>query len=358
MKLFLRGGAVAAVCLLVPAAALAIDRSECRQYGGTRDCWPMLIGPWKYDACGQVGAFNSYEQAVCRAQGGTGGGYYAPCEGLPAPEYRRPTSEGDIAPYAEDIFSEYYGTLCEGPTSQSFAWGGVYYSNLCFSGSGAVYQYGYERSNAVTPFAVTGKRVLSGVCQTTDTSLMFTARRDRAVHCSSVNTGPTGGGEDFYATSGATPALCNEGARQPINPKQKCDTCTQVGNPIDPNTGVKQQVELDYGGTGPHPLRFERIYNSRIYTRDGRQWRHNYFARIENQEFGTVPVAVAFRPSGRVFLFHQASGVYVAPIDIDDRITRINDGGGALAGWQYYDAATDNLESYDAEGKLLSVTNR
>ncbi|MDH5222933.1 MAG: DUF6531 domain-containing protein, partial [Betaproteobacteria bacterium] len=224
-----------------------------------------------------------------------------------------------------------------------------------------MYQYGYEKGNSTTPFGVTGKRVISGSCSTTDTTLMFTAGRNRAVHCSSVNTGPTGGGEDFYPTSGTTPALCYEGIRQPINPKQDCETCkssVRVGNPMDPSTGVRRLAELDYSASGPHPLRFERIYNSRIYTRDGRQWRHNYFARIENQEFGTVPVAVAMRPSGRVFLFQQVSGVYVAPTDIDDRITRVNDGGGALAGWQYYDAATDNIESYDAEGKLLSVTNR
>ena len=45
-------------------AQFFIDRSQCKQYGGPADCYQPVIGPWKYDACGEVGAFIGYEIAV------------------------------------------------------------------------------------------------------------------------------------------------------------------------------------------------------------------------------------------------------------------------------------------------------
>ena len=91
---------------------------------------------------------------------------------------------------------------------------------------------------------------------------------------------------------------------------------------------------------------------------DGRQWRHNYSAHIENQEFGTRPVALAHRVSGRTFLFALTGSNYVADTDIDDRLTRLTDAGGAFSGWRYYEAASDSTETYDADGRLLSIVNR
>jgi RHS repeat-associated protein len=355
MSVLVRVAAAAAIALLAPIAAQALDRSGCKQYGGTADCWKPVIGEWKHGVCGEVGTFTSYSIAVCRAQGGTWNGFV--CLGLPAPEYRRPTSEADMQPFAEDIIRNWQGPFCEGPTADGYTWGGVFFSNNCWGqANGAGFTNGYESSNFTTPFAVHGKRLSGTACSTAETSTNYSGRRTRIVHCNSL-----GSGQDFSPTSGGTPGLCNLGIRQPTNPKQECDGCkssVQVGNPIDPQTGVKRQVELDYAASGPFPLRFERVYNNRVYTRDSRQWRHNYSAHIENHDFGTVPVAVAHRPSGRVFLFTQVGADYVPDSDIDDRVTKLTDGGGALTGWQYYDAAADSTELYDAEGKLLSITNR
>ncbi|MDH4324126.1 MAG: DUF6531 domain-containing protein, partial [Betaproteobacteria bacterium] len=354
----LRVAAIAAALLLVPSAAHAIDRSQCKQYGGNSNCWMPIIGPWQHSLCGEWGTGPNavpFNAAFCEAQGGTWAGTQLGCQGLPPIEYRRPVSESDMRPLAEDTFTRRWEPLCEGPSSDPFSWGGIYGSVNCFNGNGPQYTLGYESSNSATGIVVIGKRLQSGVCSTTDTAIGFRGTRARPVACTSVK-----GGEDFSATSGGTPALCNLGIRQPTDPKQDCEGCDSVllGNPIDPQTGVKRQVELDYAGSGPFPLRFERVYNSRVYTRDGRQWRHNYSAHIENQDFGTVPVAVAHRPSGRVFLFKLVGADYLPDTDIDDRITKLVDGGGLLTGWQYYDAATDNTELYDAAGKLLSITNR
>ena len=128
---------LAAMALLPLSAVHAIDRSQCKQYGGTQDCWMPVIGRWKYSACGEVGAFVAYDIAQCQAQGGTWGGSPPDCQGLPAQEYRRPTLEGDIAPFSKDIFANFYGPLCEGPNAGSFSWGGVFSSVNCGNANGA-----------------------------------------------------------------------------------------------------------------------------------------------------------------------------------------------------------------------------
>jgi len=46
MTKMLRVVALAAVWLLLPVAARALERSECKQYGGTANCWAPVIGGW------------------------------------------------------------------------------------------------------------------------------------------------------------------------------------------------------------------------------------------------------------------------------------------------------------------------
>lgn len=136
----------------------ALDRSACKQYGGATDCWSPVVGDWKYGTCGEVGAFTSYTIAVCTAQGGTWSG--STCTGLPPPEYRRPTSEGDISPFAQDIFSNFHGPLCDGPSAGGWSWGGVFGSVNCGNANGAVISStGYEIGNRTTQFPVTGKKL-------------------------------------------------------------------------------------------------------------------------------------------------------------------------------------------------------
>jgi hypothetical protein len=177
---------------------------------------------------------------------------------------------------------------------------------------------GYESFNNTGPITVTGRRLSSGVCSTTDTTLNFSALRRRLVSCPGFD-------QSTLQTSGGTPALCSLYTNAPINPKQ-CESCGEksagpvyAGNPIDLITGSKRQLEVDYAGTGPQALRFERIYHNRAFTIDGTQWRHNYSARIEHHTFGTRPVALAHRPRGRVFQFAWNGSQYSTDSDIDDR---------------------------------------
>lgn len=164
-----------------------------------------------------------------------------------------------------------------------------------------------------------------GSCSPTDTVLAFSAIRDRFVGCLH----PDDRSQQY--TTGGTPALCTLYWEIPINPKQ-CTDCESksgnprnVGNPIDPISFVKRQLEVDYVGNGPHPLRFQRLYLSRAYNVDGKTWRHNYSSAINHQTFGTVPVALAHRANGRTFSFVFNGSAYVPG-------THLGAAGGAVDG--------------------------
>ena len=350
-------GLAAAILLFAPAGhAQTINRSQCIQYGGNAICWGPVQGRWKHAVCGEVGSFTSWSIAQCQAQGGTWAN--GNCTGLPPQELWRPATEGDLVPLAKDQFSNFHGPLCDGPNATGYTWGVAISSGLCSTaGPGPVLVQGYEQHNNTNFFTVSGKKLSGGVCGPADTTLNFSASRDRPVQC------PGGDDQSFLFTTGSTPALCSLGFRYPITPRQ-CSECDakfanqQVGNPIDPITGVKRQVEVDYAGSGPHPLRFERVYHNRIYVLDGKKWRHNYSARIEFHNFGTVPTAFAHRAGGRSYSYTFNGSLFVPNVDIDDKLTKLTDAGGALTGWQFLEVASHTLETYDAAGKLVSITSR
>ena len=149
---------------------------------------------------------------------------------------------------------------------------------------------------------------------------------------------------------------CGEGKPSPHPPS--------FGNPINVMTGNKYEVETDYQGSGPFPLRFVRNYNSQLLVSDNHDmtghWRHNYQRRVKSVDLhgdGTL-IARVIRANGRTLDFEQdTSGNWVSDADVVERLTETLDGGGVQDGWQLI-TATDAVEHYDLSGKLLSVTNR
>ena len=344
----------AAILFLTPSHA--IDRSQCVQYGGAELCVMPVISRWKYDYCGEVGGFPAWWNAKCRAQGGTPGPGLGDCQGLPPPELWRPITEPDIVAVSGDALGYYAGPFCEGPNAAPYTWG-VSSTSICNTGGpGTNFVNGYENYSQTSIFQVFGKRLSEEQppqC-TVDVSLGFTGYRNRLVEC------PSHQDNSFPFTTGATPALCST-----TDSPRQCNDCGDapprnplIGNPIDPITGVKRQVEVDYAGNGPHPLRFERVYHSRLYVLDGQHWRHNYSARIEYQNFGTTPVAIAHRPGGRSYAYREVGGVWTPDVDVNDKLTKLTDAGGTLTGWEFLEVSSDTRETYDAAGRLLSIRNR
>ncbi|MFZ2160921.1 MAG: DUF6531 domain-containing protein, partial [Sideroxyarcus sp.] len=176
-----------------------------------------------------------------------------------------------------------------------------------------------------------------------------------------------------------------------------------MGNPINPSTGLKFQVETDY--RSPAGLEFTRIYHSLATdkeTLDGSLgtggWRFNWQRSVQavsnpivsqlrslgmdtgsgsggvNAPYGmtvhrlgyaiplcsapTFGVANAIRGEGNVYTFNkQSSGVWTSDVDVNDQLNRQTDATGNVQGWTYITADHD-VEKYDVTGKLLSVTTR
>ena len=186
--------------------------------------------------------------------------------------------------------------------------------------------------------------------------------------------------------------------------------CPSCGNPIAPGSGNKFLKEVDYAGPGAYPLRFERYYNSlmrrhdrdngyygavdyfdafgnaafrRLSSRQGRMglafpagsadrrealfwvnaaldamggnWRHTYqrTIRFVPASPGSVTGALVYRQDGRVYAFVAYNGGYAPPADVNDRLVKP-----VAGGWQYTIADTGEVETYDEDGRLLSIRNR
>jgi len=130
-------------------------------------------------------------------------------------------------------------------------------------------------------------------------------------------------------------------------------------NPVSVATGNKFQVELDYRGASAFPLLFQRAYNSTDDDggRLGRKWRHSYERRIR---IGTNNALVKMmREDGQVIEFFRLnSGLYAPDADLSHRLARIADAGGVTLGWALTTQGNEELELFDAAGRLTSITTR
>lgn len=138
---------------------------------------------------------------------------------------------------------------------------------------------------------------------------------------------------------------------------------TMLGNPINGTNGNKFQEELDYPGAGSSPLRFVRYYNSTSSTVGltsalGPRWRSSYERAVRFAESQSFPTVFAYRPDGRRLYFKLQSGQFVADADIADRLVQLLDGSGNLTGWEYTIAGTQEVETYDVNGRLLAIRTR
>jgi YD repeat-containing protein len=169
-------------------------------------------------------------------------------------------------------------------------------------------------------------------------------------------------------------------------PETDCDVCNPknpspaVGKPISPSTGVEQLTETDYEGSGANNLSFTRTYRS-----DRNGWSNNYqsfgidfsnplTSNINRQSaclpstgissglsycFPYVGTGLANdfalqRSNGRILNFGSATDLLPA-IDINDRVAKQFDANGATIGYQVYNSANENKETYDLTGRLQSI---
>lgn len=166
------------------------------------------------------------------------------------------------------------------------------------------------------------------------------------------------------AKASTTPPLAcalPEGKLDPIkNNGNRCPVSRH--DPINTATGNSYQTETDYQGSSVFPLSFRRYYNSlaqtSLTTSLGEQWRHTFSRTIQafdvNSSIQTVSV---LRPDGQGYYFTLDGGMWGPDVDVTLLLTEITDVNNTRTGWELK-TNNDDIESYDATGKLLTITNK
>lgn len=129
-----------------------------------------------------------------------------------------------------------------------------------------------------------------------------------------------------------------------------CPKMTVTGNPINFATGNKFQDETDYKGSGPFPLVLTRYYNSQD---DGaaHAFGFNWYDSYSRSLIQIGSTALIKRPNGPVFTFRLSGPIWAPDADVNARLTQ------TASGWTYVDSL-DRTETYDVNGRLLSIANR
>jgi YD repeat-containing protein len=130
-------------------------------------------------------------------------------------------------------------------------------------------------------------------------------------------------------------------------------------NPIHAGTGNKYWSDTDFAGA--NGLEFRRDYNSQntgVLSTLGAGWQHSY-ARFITPVNSTTDMVMMARPNGAAYAFTANGNSYVSQdADITDKLSRLTDSAGTFTGWKYQVAADDSVETYNVDGKLLTITSR
>jgi YD repeat-containing protein len=133
-------------------------------------------------------------------------------------------------------------------------------------------------------------------------------------------------------------------------------------NPINIGTGNKYESQLDYAGAQPYPLVFERFYNADVTTVSGHllsNWRHTYDkALVVTGPPAPFTMVSLKRADGSTLVFREAGGTWRSDTDVADKLIQLFDTSNQPTGWKFIIARSEEVEVYDAVGRLMSVANR
>jgi YD repeat-containing protein len=174
-----------------------------------------------------------------------------------------------------------------------------------------------------------------------------------AVH-GPFGSGPCGGDGSWDTTS---QACIGQGIPPGNDPG---DGCTSAFNPINFFSGNKHQQEVIYEGGAL--LRFLITYNSKFVYTSGtkalyQQWVQSYSQSIEVATATSPSKVTVSRNSGQKIVFYEANGSWAPDSNIKEKLVEIIDGAGNRSGW-VFTTVDDDIESYDRDGKLLSITDK
>ncbi|MCW7542087.1 DUF6531 domain-containing protein [Aquabacterium sp. A7-Y] len=145
-------------------------------------------------------------------------------------------------------------------------------------------------------------------------------------------------------------------------PKASCSPNggpTTVGNPVGIANGEKELSVTDLPRLGVSPLQFTLRYSSYGWYRAPRQayevvtgfgdlWRHNYDRRVYAENSPHL-LAAAVRGDGTVKHFRSTGREVLDLGGPQDQLIKTSDG------WRYISSGTQEMETYDAQGRLTSI---
>ncbi|UCV29103.1 RHS repeat-associated core domain-containing protein [Ferribacterium limneticum] len=114
--------------------------------------------------------------------------------------------------------------------------------------------------------------------------------------------------------------------------------------------------ETDYVGSGLFPLKISRVYNGRadFLSRIGYNWRTGIQNSVTPVTYYETQVNGI---ENRALKFSWNGNQWIADGDVPERLVRLTNTSDTTLGW-ILRAADDKLESYNAKGRLLSITDR
>ncbi len=180
---------------------------------------------------------------------------------------------------------------------------------------------------------------------------------------------------------GNNPGYVCTGPNEEKQPRKDCESCPNPmeGDPIVVATGNSFQTETDYVSQKIAGLNFVRYFNSRgrakVRTSLSKGWTHSYESRIIGSHrlldfSNTISLAHVslMRPTGETELFlssglsYSVSGTdyvdWVADYDNQSTtLTQVLEAGTHTSSW-IYSGDNDQVETYDADGRLTKITYR
>ena len=134
-----------------------------------------------------------------------------------------------------------------------------------------------------------------------------------------------------------------------------CETgLCPVGNPTNPANGNKIEQQPIYRGLNGFELALTFNSFDVAAQRFSAHWRDSFDRRVLAD--GTV--ATTYRSDGRAFKFVLSGGAWVGDADTPDRLLELQNPPGTTVGWEFTAAKNDEVETYDAAGKLLTIQSR
>ena len=195
---------------------------------------------------------------------------------------------------------------------------------------------------------------------------IFNTRKLKATYCNGHQDGftlkreRTAGCPGGYSYNGSSCTLTGTNLLKNAGPM-----CPLVSNPVYPGTGNKYQREVDQQSSTGGSVGFIRHYNSRLaYSsknhtiKTGANWSNTYTRQVTRFYNRGIALATVVRPEGRAFnyVLDTVNTIWIPDEDVKGSLEELTDSDDVRTGWRYK-TPDDVTELYDANGRLLSITD-